>query len=135
MNKIENSKQLFFKDKEHYLNFRKQWKTYYNSKDHIKYIEPGECGNKKRIRYSTLDIEFHLFYNLLRGKSIEEMFIFSDKKNTKATIRNALWYLDRYIKNGEFYKNPLQTIFQDTINEEMLQKMLPELNRLYKLYF
>lgn len=134
MNKIENAKQLFFKDKEHYLNFREQWKTYYNSKEHIKYIEPGEFGNKKRIRYSTLSIECHLLYNLLRGKAIEEMFVFSDKKNTRATISNALYKLNRYIKDSEFYGNPLQIVFQDTISHEMLEKLLPELDRFYKSY-
>lgn len=69
---IEDAKTRFFTDKEHYLQFRQEWKDFHNEGHHI---ERGEWttphGNVKEYKHSLLNSSSYMLYNLLRGYDIK----------------------------------------------------------------
>lgn len=75
MKTIENAKQIFFTDKQHYLNFRKAW----SQATKISQTEVKEAFWVPSHTTAT----HHLVYNLLRGKAPETGF-------TPITNRNKL---------------------------------------------
>jgi hypothetical protein len=71
--KIENAKELFFENKEHYLQFRQSWKNYINS-GKAKPVEQIYTYSGELFTASKLTCKHHLIYKLLQGKDTEQMF-------------------------------------------------------------
>jgi hypothetical protein len=76
--KIENAKDKFFENKEHYLQFRQAWKNYINA-GKAKPIEQVYAYSGELFRASPLTCKHHLIYNLLRGRDTNEMFKLTNK--------------------------------------------------------
>jgi len=73
---IEDAKTRFFTDKEHYLQFRQEWKDFHNNGHHI---ERGEWttphGNVKEYRTPRLNSSSYMLYSLLRGYDITHGYV------------------------------------------------------------
>lgn len=134
--KIENAKELFFKDKEHYLNFRKAWAEAINSP----------------MKHELTSTQ-HLLYAILRGKDIEKGFapVTNVNKLLNGMLVNyGLWEAMRWLKEqceraakptiSDWMNSSLKSFlepFKGTIDKKTLVKLLehlPEVKPIYSNY-
>lgn len=137
---IEDAKTRFFKSKEHYLNFKKEWKAFHNS-DKLVWREDVEqyswaAGKDiviRNVKHTSLGAQHYMLYNLLRGYASDHGFR-EDSDNGWAACEYAAWEIWRTAKdmkdvNGEYALNRKSTRarieslllpFGDTVSHEML---------------
>jgi hypothetical protein len=137
--KIENAKDIFFENKEHYLQFRQAWKDYINAGE-AKPIEQVYFYSGEVFLASQLTCKHHLIYNLLRGKDTNEMFKltnkvhgqqpwfpFYDARSEIALTLRLAEKSDVSVEWQERYRKRLEELlapFVDTLSIEMLEKFI-----------
>lgn len=124
MNIIPNAGTKYFRDKEHYLEFRQAWKNYHKEGKHR--TQPKEDHYGATHKVSDLRCVHHFIYALLRGRDLSKIFapITEHKlgggqryRAFYAAKRTLRWYSTmRDKERGAFLFAP----FGNTLTDDML---------------
>ena len=129
---IADARTRYFKDKEHYINFRKAWSKAVNSVD-AKSTKDPDYGTRTP---GNLTAAHMLFYALLRGQNLEQTFtpVTNSTRLANGTyVNQGLYFAAQSLKRlsnkymPESYVDSFLAPFGETVDKETLFRVIEEM--------